>query len=274
MNPAGLQAQCPELRDLKLIRPLSGGGSWNETWLAGRGRERLAVRLDTPAVRALGLDRAAEAAALRLIQGHGIGPELIFADPSAGVLATRWLPGRPCAPAMLRNRRLLRALGALLRRLHETIAPPPALPPLDLPQAVARYASVVGSLWARRTARAAARSLRAAVCGRLALCHNDPVAQNILRGPSLRLIDWEFAAPGDPLFDLAAVVGHHRLGARRARVLLAAARGRIYASDWRSLTRLAKGYRHLLALWEAAALRCARPRSRASRPQVPQDRHP
>ena len=103
-------------------------------------------------------------------------------------------------------------------------------------------------------ARAARRSLKAANTRRssLALCHNDPVAQNIVRGPELRLIDWEFAAPGDPLFDLAVIVGHHGLGTEQARVLLAAARGRVYPSDRRSLARLVDGYANLRRLWEAA----------------------
>ena len=255
MNRASLLAQCPALRDLRLVRPLSGGGSWNETWLARRGRERLVVRFDTPAARALGLDRAAEVSVLAAIRRQGIGPELVFADPPMGVLVTRWLPGRACATAVLRNPRLLQRLGALLRRMHRSVAPPRDAPPLDPARAADRYAEIVGSLWARRTALAAARSFNAVArrgSGR-ALCHNDPVAQNLIRGPHLRLIDWEFAAPGDPLFDVAVVVGHYRLSGKLARILLAAARGRVYSGDWRCLKRLVAGYGHLLALWNAAA---------------------
>ena len=257
MNRASLLAQCPALVDLRLIRPLSGGGSWNETWLATRGGERLVVRFDTPAARALGLDRAAEVSVLDAIQRRGIGPQLVFADPPMGVLVARWLPGRACAPAMLRNPRLLRRLGALLRRLHRSVAPPWDAPPLDLARAADRYAAIVGSLWARRTACAAARSFNAGAGhgSDRALCHNDPVAQNLILGPHLRLIDWEFAAPGDPLFDVAVVVGHHRLSGKLARILLASARGRVYATDWRSLKRLVAGYGHLLVLWDAA-VRC------------------
>jgi len=35
------------------------------------------------------------------------------------------------------------------------------------------------------------------------LCHNDAYYQNILVGDRLWLIDWEYAAMGDPFFDLA-----------------------------------------------------------------------
>lgn len=269
MNRASLLAQCPALRDLQLVRPLSGGGGWNETWLATRGRDRLVVRFDTPAARALGLDRASEASVLAAIQRWGIGPQLVFSDPPKGVLLTRWLPGRACAPAMLRNPRLIQRLGALLRRLHRSVAPPRNAPPLDLARAADRYAAIVGSLWARREARTAARSFNAgAVRGSdRALCHNDPVAQNLIRGPHLRLIDWEFAAPGDPLFDAAVVVGHHRLSGKLARILLASARGRVYATDWRILKRLVGGYEHLLALWDAA-VRCECVRAPKASPGV------
>ena len=255
MNPAPRLPEHPDLGDIRFISRLSGGGGWNETWLAARGEERLVVRLDTPAVRALGLDRAAETAVLRSIAGRGLGPKLVYSDATRGVLVTSLLEGRTCTPAMLRHPRRLRALGALLRRLHRTAAPPSVTEPLDLRRALALYASILGGARARRTARAALGSIKAAAGGRRgpALCHNDPVAQNVLCGPALRLIDWEFAAPGDPLFDLAVVVGHNSLNEREARTLLASARGRAHLSDWRALGHLVDGYEELRLLWEAAA---------------------
>ena len=254
MNPAGLREKFPALGDVKLIRRLSGGGGWNETWLAARGDEGLIVRFDTPAVRLLGLDRAAEAGVLRAIRGRKLGPEPVLADPRRGLLVTRRLPGRACTPGDLRNPRLLRNLGAIFRRLHETVLPPPNGAPLNLARSGDRYASLVGGVRARRAARAACRSLKAAAGHRRkpALCHNDLVTQNILRGPALRLIDWEFASPGDPLFDLAVVVGHHDLDTGQGRALLGAARGRVHPSDWRGLTHLVDGYGNVRLLWEAA----------------------
>ena len=254
LNSARLPPEIPGLGRLGYIRRLSGGGGWNETWLAARGEERFVVRFDTPAVRLLGLDRTAELGALQAIQDRGLGPDLVFADLPGGLLVTRWLPGRACTPGGLRNPRLLRHLGTTLRRLHETVPPPPNVAPLDLARSVHHYASLVGGVRARTTARAACRSLKAAAGHRRkpALCHNDPVAQNILSGPALRLIDWEFAAPGDPLFDLAVVVGHHDLDMGQGRALLGVARGHVHPSDWRGLTHLVEGYGNVRLLWEAA----------------------
>ena len=246
-------ANCPGLANARLVRRLSGGGNWNETWLATRNDERLLVRLDTPAVPLLGLDRQAEMAVLGALEGSGPGPEIVMADPDAGLLVTRWIPGRTCTAAMLRNPRLLRSLGGMLSGVHET-PPPSGLPPLDPGSAMARYAEIAGGVHARRLARAGVRAWRASRSGtrRTVLSHNDPVAQNLLAGPELRLIDWEFAAAADPLFDLAVVIGHHGLDAKQARTLLAAARRGARRSDWRALTQLVDCYGSLRLLWEAA----------------------
>lgn len=260
MNPARRLAEHPELGDIRFKRRLSGGGGWNETWLAVGDGEELIVRFDTPAVRRLGLDRSAEAGVLRSIGNRKLGPRLVLADPLKGLLVTRLLAGRTCTPGDLRNPRLLRDLGAIFRRLHGTVDPPDNMAPLNLARSVHHYATLVGGVRARATAREACRFLTAAAGHRRqpALCHNDSVAQNILRGQRLRLIDWEFAAPGDPLFDLAVVIGHHGLDARQARVLLAAARGGAHRSDWRALTELVDCYGSLRLLWEAAVRAVAR----------------
>ena len=170
------------------------------------------------------------------------------------MLVTRWLPGRACTQRDLRNPRFMRGLGAIFRRLHETVPSPPGIAPLDPARAAHYYASLAANIRARRMAREACRSFKAAASHHRqpALCHNDPVAKNILRGHGIRLIDWEFAAPGDPLFDLAVILGHHDLGAEQGRTLLAAARGRVHPSDWRGLMHLTAGYRKLRVLWETA----------------------
>ena len=257
MNFTEFLAAYPDFRNAQLVRRLAGGGGWNQSWLVTRGGERLVIRLDTSAVPRLGLDRTAESTALRAIHGQAIGPEVVLADAKEGVLVTRWLAGRACSPVMLRNPYLLRALGRLLERLHERVAPPPGQPELDMGLAMARYAETVGGAIARRLARAGTRAWHASRPGerRVVLCHNDPVAQNVLQGPALRLVDWEFAAPGDPLFDLAVVIGHHGLDERQADIVLAAARGGVRVMDRRALERLVEAYGYLRELWESAVRR-------------------
>jgi thiamine kinase-like enzyme len=64
------------------------------------------------------------------------------------------------------------------------------------------------------------------------------------------LIDWEFAAPGDALFDLAVVVQHHELGNDLAGVLLQAYLGRPPTTTEQSRFGAQRAfYRDLLSLW-------------------------
>jgi thiamine kinase-like enzyme len=73
------------------------------------------------------------------------------------------------------------------------------------------------------------------------------------------LIDWEYAGPAEPLFDLAVVAEHHRLPAARARILLAAWAGGAGKGDWERLQGLRAAYRDLRRLWSLAAAVAASP---------------
>ena len=88
----------------------------------------------------------------------------------------------------------------------------------------------------------------------LALCHNDLLAANRLCcGGKLLALDWEYAASGDPLFDLAAVIEGDRLTEEEAGVLHQAWLDR--DPDREEQDRLADQrvvYRCLSALWEEA----------------------
>jgi thiamine kinase len=51
--------------------------------------------------------------------------------------------------------------------------------------------------------------------------------RNILAAERLMFVDWEYAGVGDPLFELAAVIGYHDLDEARRATLLAAHGGGI-----------------------------------------------
>jgi thiamine kinase-like enzyme len=62
-----------------------------------------------------------------------------------------------------------------------------------------------------------------------ALCHNDVHHLNIVDGAGLRMIDWEYAGLGEPLFDLASVCVYHRYARAERAALLAAYAGALDA---------------------------------------------
>ena len=61
----------------------------------------------------------------------------------------------------------------------------------------------------------------------LRLCHNDLLNANLIDdGARIRIVDWEYAAMGDPWFDLGNLAVNHDLDADAEVALLAAWRGR------------------------------------------------
>lgn len=229
------------------------GGPASRSYLVERGDDRWVLRLDTPLAAELGLDRGAEARVLATVHMQGLGPRLDYLDVPAGIQLTRHVGGRAWTPSDLAEPANLDRLASLLRCVHRiTVGRPFALR-----ARVMRYADLVGSPEARRRAAAVAAILDGMAPGRVCLCHNDVVAQNVIDrdgvdGDGLVLVDWEYAALGDPFFDLAVVVRHHRLPADGATELLRAYAGRLRDRDERHLAAWCALYDHLLALWRCA----------------------
>lgn len=191
------------------------------TWLVETPERRLVLRLDTPNVRTLGLDRRLEAAVLRRAGEAGLAPPLVHADPDAGLLVYEYLPGRSWTPGDLDHTANLEALAALLRQVH---ALPRAGITLDTAAAAERYLAVLEPHPELREPARRCRDVVASVAPPAdpVCCHNDVVAANVLATPALKLIDWEYAADNDPYFDLANLVACQDLDDRRADALLAA----------------------------------------------------
>jgi len=185
-------------------------GPTNQSWLIERDGARYVLRLDLPEARRLGLDRAAEANAQAIAAAAGLTPGATHTDLSAGICLRPFEPGRAWQPGDLRQPRKLERLAGLLRTLHRL---PANVPDFDPFAAMQRYAAQLGTAEARErvaAARPLLEQLRAEPVPR-SLCHNDLVCENIVEGEQLRLIDWEYAGMGDPLFDLAVVIQHHAL---------------------------------------------------------------
>ena len=81
------------------------------------------------------------------------------------------------------------------------------------------------------------------------LCHNDLNSANIIEGQGLTLIDWEYAAIGDPLFDLATIAEHHQYDASLTKVLLDAYFNPASDEVTDRLKKYRVLYRCLLVLW-------------------------
>ncbi|MCL4776389.1 MAG: phosphotransferase [Gammaproteobacteria bacterium] len=247
MTPeAALRRAAAQLRGAQLLRRLHAG-PLKSSWLVGRGTERYVLRIDEPLAARFVPDRRAEFAAWSAAAAVGLAPEplLLLPGPPA-VLVTRHAPGLAWRPADLARPGRIEALAGLLRRLHEARLPGR---PLDLEASLAGYARSAGTAWACRLVRSAQRLTARCFQGPRVLCHHDPIAGNVVGLRRPLLIDWEYAALGDPLFDLAVVSRHHGLPRALEGRLLAAyfgGPGRVPRARFDCHRRL---YDHVLCLW-------------------------
>lgn len=192
-----------------------GGGITNQSYRIERGGGLFVLRIGGKSAAALGIDRARELAALHIVAKLGIGAEVVFADIDEDVLVTRFLSGRPLEAREMTERGALERVAQAVRCVHDGPAFAGRFSPF---QAVRNYHSAAGDLGALTADAERALSVMAAVercVGKpdaLRPCHNDLLAANLMiDGARLRIIDWEYAAMGDPFFDLANFVTNQEL---------------------------------------------------------------
>jgi aminoglycoside phosphotransferase (APT) family kinase protein len=150
-------------------------------------------------------------ACMRAAAEAGLAPRLLHADAARGVALMAFVETQPLARFPGGAEGLVRALGALMQRLHELPAFPVFLP---FPDLIARMLAFIrgSGLFAPglldRHAEGFERVCAAYRWDPAALgpSHNDPNARNVLfDGERLWLIDWETAFQNDPLTDVAIV---------------------------------------------------------------------
>jgi thiamine kinase-like enzyme len=194
---------------------LSLGGESYVLRIAGAGTQRY-------------IDRAAEAHNARQAASIGIAPELLYLDPPSGLMLTRFIEGGVALQAAeLREPALLRRAAALLKQLHGSglafAGRMELFPKLDEYIALAAQKGWPAGLDLRPIRRdaEAARVALERVAIPFVPSHVDPVPHNFLRaGDALYLLDWEYAAMAEPMWDLAAVAIEAELDGERERLLL------------------------------------------------------
>jgi len=247
-------ADIPALSQASVRQPLSGGPA-NDSWLIeDRGKLRV-LRIDKPLARKLGLNRHQELGVLETVAAAGIGPEVIWADPEAGLLVTAYIPEQVWSERNMHDPACLEQLAGTLRVLHRL---PAAGPDFDPAQAALNYAAGIGTGAAAELAEKAATLARQLLPPGhpRALCHNDLAHANIIGSNPVRLIDWEYAAMGDPLFDLAVVVRYHQLSDPVTAGFLQACLGPIDAQTSGRFSAFCDLYDQLEALWYQAIEVC------------------
>lgn len=189
------QLKFPISETLNVVR--CPGGLCNKLYRLSSAEGDFALRCNHPGSAELGVDRELEKRVLEAIAGQPWSPEVLACESQW--LLTRWVDGAPPARGDATD---LARLAALMRSVHSLR---PEWPPLNM---ALRIQALVdgGPLWPESARHGLDRllaqySLPEALC----LCHHDWHPGNLLvMGDRWVLLDWEYAAPGDPAMDLAA----------------------------------------------------------------------
>ena len=235
----------------------------NTTVLAG-GLENSSYRVTSPAgdwvLRLAGardarfaINRVAEQQAHSFAAAAGFAPGIVHADPERGILVSEYLGGAVWSRAEARAPERIRLLGARLGALH-ALESPRNVRRINVHDVLAHYLELpatgvtpvsredIGARlrWSLATYRAPPS----------ALCHNDLHHLNLLGTAPLKFVDWEYAGVGDPIFELAAVIGYHDLDLDQREALLEAHGGGFAPAH---VTRMCLVFDCLHALWLDAA---------------------
>lgn len=184
-------------------------GLTNRNYIVSCNGQKVAVRIGGTQSSELGINRYAESAALQVLDGLAVAPELLYFNPETGHMITHFLSGRE-----FQNQELVEHMEetvALLKKVHQL--PPIAYefsPYQDIEDRIQsarkRQLPLPASLDRLMNKLLKIQHSRAQAVSRFrGLCHNDPFANNFLYDGSVRLLDWEYAGMGDILFDLACM---------------------------------------------------------------------
>jgi thiamine kinase-like enzyme len=196
----------------RVTRVVSSAGDW-------------AVRMAGPGDEALIVSRVGEHRAQTAAARLGVAPAVIYAEPHNGLLVSQWIEAPVASLELFRTAMGLSRVARQLRALHDGPVPS-GLRVIDADSIVRDYleGARAGAGPVSRTALLAAekRSRERLKSPNPLFCHNDLHHLNVLDGSQIWFVDWEYAGVGDPLFELAGIVGYHDLNAAQTDALLAA----------------------------------------------------
>ncbi|MDO6707329.1 phosphotransferase [Photobacterium sp. 1_MG-2023] len=207
--------------EVRCARPLSGGLS-NRCWHLTLNTSphfdapettlvEAVWRPDSPISRAFGVHRHHEFQLLAAIQSSGIAPAAL-AENRHGILV-EWIEGQ-----VLTQPPSTEELMQLLYRVHCLSAPQWAL---DVRQKAGHYLASIQPSDKSAPLNSVCQRFFQQIPDRLfpqTCCHHDLGFYNLIRRPDsqLAVIDWEYAAAGDPMLDLALTIQANGLDAKAA----------------------------------------------------------
>ncbi len=208
------------------IEPLSGGIT-NLNFRVDVGERAFVVRIPGQDCEYLGIDRHREHACNLAAHRAGVAPAIEAFFEDTGVLVTHFIPGRGLTEREMHQPGMLSRVAGALRRYHTGAEFPSVFSPFRTVRDYLAFAAPRGAPLPERFDWMLAQADRLeAALGTPAPprpCHNDLLLANwIDDGERLWIIDWEYAAMGDPYFDLGNFAVHLHLTDAEEETLLRA----------------------------------------------------
>jgi thiamine kinase len=204
------------------------GGTVNASFRVDTSAGRFVVRLHDAMAQTLGANHEREAQLHAAAAAAGLAPALVHVDPGHRFMVMEYVPGVVWTSQDFSRPERLTQLGAALHVLHAVV--PPAVAPFDIPAVLGSHhqrlsdAAPEERRWLANLMERATVALEASGTARRpkVLVHNDLYHSNLIGVERLYLLDWEYAAVTDPLFDLACILAYYPQAAAFGDTLLEA----------------------------------------------------
>ncbi len=203
------------------------GGLTNLNFLVTTGGARCVLRIPGAGTSEY-IDRKAESFAARSAADAGVNAELLFFDPTDGLMLTRYIDSAATmSVARFADLDAVARAARAFRELHHSAAP--FATDFHLFAMIDEYKSLLAAKGAtlpdgyndvQRLADTARQALEANPV-QLVPCHCDPLCENFLdTGAQMFIIDYEYAGNNDPMWDLGDLSVEAGFGEDQDRALL------------------------------------------------------
>ncbi len=229
-------ARIPGWIGASVVTSVLGGGITNLNYRVDVDGESFVVRIPGRDSQLLGIDRRREYACTLAASQSGVGPEVVHFLEAEGILVTRFIAGRGVSAEEMRHPTAIRRVAESLRRYHGGPTFPGIFSAFETVREYLRISRSGAPLpstidWMTKRAETIDGVIRA-IPRPPHPCHNDLLLGNLIdNGYLIRIVDWEYAAMGDPFFDLGNFAAHHGLSDRQETMLLEAYLGQATAQD-------------------------------------------
>jgi len=185
-----------------------GTGHTNQSYLIEADQQLWVLRINAKNSNVLGIDRQREKIILEHAGAIDLAPKVLYCSVKHGVLISEFIDGQHWQTCDLDDPEKLSLLCKSLHRIHT----------LKIDTTTFDYRQHAENYWQQLQAgniripddlyrqREKIIPLLARIPPARIICHHDPNPKNIIvRANKLYFLDWEYAAPGWPAFDYAAL---------------------------------------------------------------------